>query len=105
MVYVLLIAAALIFWLVIYDRPIAKIEFKEGELKAHKGKITSQFKHDCCEIAKKSTLTGIIKVYVTRSSTKLVFSKTIPNKIQQRIRNVYPHEVKASVSKRKAKRK
>ncbi|MBL4829272.1 MAG: DUF3634 family protein [Aliivibrio sp.] len=105
MVYVLIIAAALIFWLVIYDRPVAKIEFKNGELKAHKGKITPQFKHDCCEIAKKSALSGTVKVYVTRSSTKLVFSKTIPNKIQQRIRNVYPHEVKSTPSKRKAKRK
>ncbi|MEF1292162.1 DUF3634 family protein, partial [Vibrio sp. M260118] len=35
---------------------------------------------------------GELKVYQQRTGTKLVMSKQVPKKVQQRIRNVFPHQ-------------
>lgn len=92
MLWVLVVAAILIFWLVGVDRPRLKMEFKDGELLKVKGHLPATFKHNCLDIAHRQPFSGLIKVYSTRSGAKLTFSKTIPNKIQQRIRNVFPHQ-------------
>lgn len=102
MLYVVIVAALVIFWLVAIDRPILKMEFKQGELTNHKGNLPQGFASICKEIAHKSPFDGVIKVYSTRSGAKLTFSKTIPAKVQQRIRNVFPHQGFRSHGKRKA---
>lgn len=102
MLYVVLIGALLIFWLVGIDRPKLKLEFKDGELIKHKGNLPPAFGHSCKEIAHKNPFSGIVKVYMTRAGAKLKFSKSIPNKIQQRIRNVFPHQGFKSHGKKKA---
>ncbi|BCL69654.1 conserved hypothetical protein [Vibrio nigripulchritudo MADA3029] len=92
MLWLLLVAAVVIFWLVGVDRPKLKMEFKDGELSSHKGHLPAGFKHNCLEIAHKNPFSGVIKVYTTRNGARLTFTKSIPNKIQQRIRNVFPHQ-------------
>ncbi|TOO28476.1 DUF3634 family protein, partial [Vibrio parahaemolyticus] len=47
--------------------------------------------------------TGELKVYNQRSGMRLVFSKDVPKKVQQRIRNVFPHQgFKANKGKKQA---
>ncbi|RXJ74307.1 hypothetical protein CS022_04445 [Veronia nyctiphanis] len=75
------------------DRPIVFMEFKDGELTKQKGKIPSGFLYDCQEIGKKWPFTGKIKVYRNSFNPgKLVLSKNIDKKVQQRIRNVFPEK-------------
>jgi hypothetical protein len=102
MLYVILIATALVIWLVAADRPVLKLEFKDGELVKHKGNLPHGFGHNCKEIGHKNPFTGVIKVYMTRSGAKLKFSKSVPSKTQQRIRNVFPHQGFKSHGKKKA---
>ncbi|PJC87943.1 DUF3634 domain-containing protein [Vibrio sp. HA2012] len=92
MLYVIAIAALLILWLVAVDRPVMRLIFKDGELDKSYGNIPQGFGQNCKEIARKTPFTGTIKVYSTRSGSKLTFTKSVPHKIQQRIRNVFPHQ-------------
>ncbi|UPQ86783.1 DUF3634 family protein [Vibrio sinaloensis] len=92
MLYVVLIAAALIFWLVAVDRPVLKAVFSQGKLTQEKGHFPPSFKHNVLEIAERTPFSGELKVYQQRAGTKLVFSKQVPKKVQQRIRNVFPHQ-------------
>ena len=102
MLYVIAIAALLILWLVAVDRPVLKLEFKDGELDKTRGNLPHAFGHHCKEIGRKNPFSGTVKVYMTRSGAKLKFSKTVPQKIQQRIRNVFPHQGFSSRSKKRA---
>lgn len=102
MLYVIIIAAILVFWLVAIDRPILKMVFKDGELASHKGNLPPSFGHSCKDIAHKTPFNGTVKVYMTRSGAKLTFSKGISSKVQQRIRNVFPHQGFSSHGKKKA---
>ncbi len=92
MLYVLLVAVIIIFWLVAIDRPVLKIQFDQGELKTVKGHLPPSFKHNLVEIGHKTPFDGVLKVYRKRNGMKLVFDKSIPKAIQQRIRNVFPHQ-------------
>ena len=92
MLYVVLIAAAIIFWLVAIDRPVLKVTFSEGKVVKEKGHFPPSFKHNVLEIAERTPFSGELKVYQHRSGTKLILSKKIPKKVQQRIRNVFPHQ-------------
>jgi hypothetical protein len=95
MEYVLLLAVVVVF-LVFKDRPIMVLEFKNGELIKTKGQVPSGFKTACKEIAHKTPFSGRVKVYKTRFATKLDFSNTIPAKVKQRIKNVFPHNIYTS---------
>ncbi|WP_256382759.1 DUF3634 family protein [Photobacterium toruni] len=95
MEYVLLLAIVVVF-LVFKDRPIMVLEFKDGEISKTKGKIPSGFHTACRDIAHKAPFSGRIKVYKTRFATKLDFSNTIPPKVKQRIKNVFPHTLPTS---------
>ena len=80
-----------LFVFIAIDRPILLIKFKDGEIVKKKGKIPQGFLHDCSEITKRNPLTGTVKVYRNRfKPAKLVMSKSIDPKAQQRIRNVFP---------------
>ncbi|WP_217535929.1 DUF3634 family protein [Vibrio metschnikovii] len=92
MLYVIVIAAIVIFWLVAVDRPILKVTFKSGHIVASKGHFPATFKHNVSEIAETTPFDGQMKVYHQRAGMKLIFSKQVPKKVQQRIRNVFPHQ-------------
>tara|TARA_Y100001956_G_scaffold81542_1_gene99393 strand:- start:279 stop:590 length:312 start_codon:yes stop_codon:yes gene_type:complete len=92
MVYVILVAAIIIFWLVAVDRPVLKVTFSDGKITHEKGHFPPTFKHNVVDIAEHAPFSGELKVYQQRTGTKLVFSKQVPKKVQQRIRNVFPHQ-------------
>ena len=102
MLYVITVAALLILWLVAVDRPVLKLIFKDGALERTQGNLPHSFGHSCKEIGKKNPFSGTVKVYMTRSGAKLTFSKTVPNKTQQRIRNVFPHQGFSSKGNKRA---
>lgn len=91
--YFLTVSFLVFLGFMLIDRPIIVMAFKDGELIRHKGKIPKGFKHDCMEIGKKNPFTGAVKVYSNRfKPAKLVLSRSIDSKIQQRIKNVFPHQ-------------
>lgn len=90
MEYVIVLAIIVIF-LVFKDRPVMVLKFEDGELTHSKGNIPNGFLIGCKDIAHKQPFSGKIKVYKNRFATKLVFSKTVPSKVKQRIHNVFPH--------------
>ncbi|KOO03411.1 DUF3634 family protein [Vibrio nereis] len=92
MLYVILIAAAIIFWLVAVDRPVLKVKFEDGKIVKEKGHFPPTFRHNVTDIAEHTPFDGELKVYQQRTGTKLHFSKQVPKKVQQRIRNVFPHQ-------------
>ncbi|EGU39500.1 hypothetical protein VII00023_10214 [Vibrio ichthyoenteri ATCC 700023] len=102
MVYVVILAAIIIFWLVAFDRPILKVTFKSGHIEKSKGHFPAKFHHNVVEIAEKLPFDGELKVYRQRSGHKLTFSKSVPKKVQQRIRNVFPHQGFAPKGNKKA---
>lgn len=103
MVYVILIAAAIIFWLIVVDRPVVKITFSDGHITKVKGHLPAKFKHNLVEIGDKNSFNGELKVYQQRAGAKLVFSKQVPKSVQQRIRNVFPHQGFKAKGDRKAR--
>lgn len=102
MVYVVIIAAVIIFWLVAFDRPVLKVTFKAGHIEQFKGHFPAKFQHNVVEIAEKQPFDGVLKVYRQRAGHKLAFSKSVPKKVQQRIRNVFPHQGFISKGNKKA---
>ncbi len=98
MTYVIILALAVCIYVFI-DRPIILLAFKDGELNKSKGNIPSGFLHDCKDIAHRLPFTGSIKVYKNRFTTKIVFSKSVPSKVKQRVRNVFPHQSKLKARK------
>ncbi|WP_112479958.1 DUF3634 family protein [Vibrio variabilis] len=103
MLYVVLLGAVVVFWLVAVDRPSLVVEMKEGEITKTKGHLPPTFKHNLKEIVERDKTTGDLKVYQTRSGMKLKFSKTISKNIQQRIRNIFPHQSFKSKGKKKSR--
>ncbi|MGL1042627.1 DUF3634 family protein [Vibrio vulnificus] len=103
MLYVIIVAAIVIFWLVAIDRPVLKVSFKEGHIHSVKGNLPPSFRHNLVEIGEKTPFDGEMKVYSLRTGAKLVFNKQVPKKVQQRIRNVFPHQgIKSSKGKKHA---
>lgn len=80
MLYVILIAAIVIFWLVAVDRPVLRVKFKDGAVTDAKGHFPPSFKHNVTEIGEHAPFDGELKVYHRRSGMKLVFSNQIPKK-------------------------
>lgn len=103
MMYVILIAAILILWLVAADRPVLKVKFQGGVISKIKGHLPPSFKHNLVEIGEIVPFDGELKVYSQRTGMKLVFSKTVPKKVQQRIKNVFPHQGFKSHGKKRSK--
>ncbi|MGF1704003.1 DUF3634 family protein [Photobacterium makurazakiensis] len=97
----LIVLAIFVFFLVFKDRPIMVLTFEEGKLTNSKGDIPNGFLMGCKDIAHKQPFSGKIKVYKNRFATKLVFSKSVPGKVKQRIHNVFPH---AGGAKKRGKR-
>lgn len=102
MLYVIIIATVIIFWLVAVDRPILKVTFVDGKIIKEKGHFPPSFKHNVVEIAERTPFSGELKVYQQRTGTKLVMSKQVPKKVQQRIRNVFPFQGFSSKGKKRS---
>ncbi|EEX31040.1 MULTISPECIES: DUF3634 family protein [Vibrio] len=102
MLYVILVAAIVVFWLVAVDRPVLRVQFKSGHITKEKGHFPPTFRHNILDIAERDPFDGELKVYQQRTGSKLVFSKQVPKKVQQRIRNVFPHQGFRSKGKKKA---
>ncbi len=92
MLYVILVAAIIIFWLVAIDRPILVVSFKDGHLVRSKGHFPPTFKHNLIDIAQHEPFSGEIKVYQQGLEPSWRFRSKSRKKIQQRIRNVFPHQ-------------
>ncbi|MGR5175193.1 DUF3634 family protein [Vibrio parahaemolyticus] len=103
MLYVVLIGAIIIFWLVAVDRPVLTVKFESGELATVKGHMPPTFRHNLKDIVERDKTTGILKVYQTRSGMKLKFSSNVSKNSQQRIRNVFPHQGFKSKGKKKTR--
>lgn len=103
MLYVILVAAIIIFWLVAVDRPILLVQFKSGQITKHKGHFPATFRHNILDISKRTPFDGEVKVYQQRNGTKITFSKTIPKPTQQRIKNVFPHQSFSSNGRKRAR--
>ncbi|KLV06890.1 MULTISPECIES: DUF3634 family protein [Photobacterium] len=86
-----IVLAIVVFILVFKDRPVMVMEFEDGKLTKQKGTIPAGFLNGCKDIAHKQPFSGKIKVYKNRFTTKLVFSKTVPAKVKQRVHNVFPY--------------
>ncbi|PMH46875.1 hypothetical protein BCU68_00195 [Vibrio sp. 10N.286.49.B3] len=101
MMYVIIFSAILLCWLFAFDKPTLRIKFKDGKIESFKGHLPPSFKHNLVELGRNTPFSGELKAYRQKSGTRIKFSKTIPNKIQQRIRNVFPHQaIKSSGKKR-----
>lgn len=103
MIYVVLIAVVVVFWLVAIDRPVLKVSFQDGKITKEKGHFPPSFRHNVLEIAHRTPFDGELKVYQQRTGTKLVMSKQVPKSVQQRIRNVFPHQGFRSKGNKKAR--
>ncbi|GAD81396.1 DUF3634 family protein [Vibrio ezurae] len=90
MLYVMLIAAALIFAIVLYDKPKMKLVFKDGQVSSHSGKVDKMFLHKCKEIVKQHPFDGTVKVYQSRKQYRVKFSKGVPNKTRHTLRSALP---------------
>lgn len=100
MLYVILIAAILIFAVVFYDKPLATYVFKDGELVTDKGETDKQFINRSKEIARKNPFSGTVKVYKRRKQYSAKFSKSIPNKIRHSLREQLPGSKAHHIKKR-----
>jgi hypothetical protein len=90
MMYIIILAALVIFWLLVLDRPVLLVCFKNGDLVKVKGHLPSTLKHNLAEIGHRSPFSGHMKAYQRREGIRLKFSPSVPKNIQQRIRNVFP---------------
>ncbi|CAH0525992.1 DUF3634 family protein [Vibrio hippocampi] len=92
MLYVIIIALAIIIWLVAVDRPRLVVKCHDGKINQIKGHIPPSFHHNLKDILERAKASGMLKVYQTRNGAKLVFSKQLDKSTQQKIRNVFPHQ-------------
>lgn len=73
-----------------FNRSLFSLRFKNGKLEAQSGQVPLGFINDLKEIAERSNLTGTVKAVKSRRTERLQFSQSIPENIQQRIRNIFP---------------
>ncbi|NMS24899.1 DUF3634 family protein, partial [Vibrio parahaemolyticus] len=67
MLYVILIAAIVIFWLIAVDRPVLKVKFDNGHISNVKGHLPPSFKHNLQDISEHNPFTGEMNVYSQRT--------------------------------------
>lgn len=80
MLYVILVAAIIIFWLVAVDRPVLVVTFKDGHITKSKGHFPHTFKHNLVDITQHEPFSGQLKVYQQRTGAKLTFTNQVPKK-------------------------
>lgn len=90
MLYVILVAAIIIFWLVAIDRPILVVSFKDGHLVRSKGHFPPTFKHNLIDIAQHEPFSGKLRCINKGRSQAGVFEAS-PEKDSSKESATYSH--------------
>lgn len=88
----LIVGLALIWWLLKLGRgPLFDLRLAHGKLTMQKGKVPPAFITQLEQILKRESLRGRIRGVRDGDGVRLVFSRSIPEPIAQRVRNVFPY--------------
>lgn len=88
----LLVGVALIWWLLKLGRgPLFEIRLAPGKLVVHRGSLPPAFIEQVRQILKHEPVRGRILGQRDGKGVRLVFSRSIPESIAQRVRNVFPY--------------
>ncbi|CAH0539788.1 DUF3634 family protein [Vibrio marisflavi] len=88
----LIIVLVVACWIAAQEKPLLHVKFKGGVIVWSKGHFPQMFKHNVIEIGEIVPFDGEIKVFQRRSGPEIKFSHIIPQKVKQRISNVFPHQ-------------
>lgn len=88
----LIIVLVVACWIAAQEKPLLHVKFKGGVIVWSKGHFPQMFKHNVIEIGEIVPFDGELKVYRKKSGPMLKFSKFVPQKVKQRINNVFPHQ-------------
>lgn len=91
MMLFVLILCLIMMWLVFNYRTSSSIKFSNGKIVKESGKFPPGFRAGLSDIAQRSNMTGTVWVRRKNGQAVVKFSSSIPDNIQQRIRNVFPY--------------
>lgn len=94
MLFVLVLVLAIV-WLMFNYQTSVSVKFSNGKVIKQSGKFPAGFKADLFDIAQRSNMTGIVRLKNKNGQAMVQFSSSIPDNIQQRIRNVFPCNLSA----------
>ena len=87
----LLVAIALIWWLMKLGRgALFEIRLAPGKVQVKRGKVSPAFIEQARQILRHETVRGRILGQRDGDGVKLVFSRSIPEPVAQRFRNIFP---------------
>ncbi|MBQ4677756.1 DUF3634 family protein [Aeromonas hydrophila] len=88
----LLVAIALIWWLMKLGRgALFEIRLAPGKVQVKRGKVSPAFIEQARQILRHETVRGRILGQRDGDGVKLVFSRSIPEPVAQRFRNIFPY--------------
>lgn len=88
----LLVGIALIWWLLKLGRgPLFDLRLAHGKLVVKRGKLPPAFIRQLEQILKREAVRGRIQGLRDGDGVRLVFSRSIPEPVAQRVRNVFPY--------------
>ena len=88
----LLVAIALIWWLMKLGRgALFEIRLAPGKVQVKRGKVSPAFIEQARQILRHETVRGRILGQRYGDGVKLVFSRSIPEPVAQRFRNIFPY--------------
>lgn len=88
----LLVAVALIWWLMKLGRgALFEIRLQPGKVVVKRGKVSPAFIEHAKQILRHETVRGRILGQRDGDGVKLIFSRSIPEPVAQRFRNVFPY--------------
>ena len=88
----LLVAIALIWWLMKLGRgALFEIRLAPGKVQVKRGKVSPAFIEQARQILRHGTVRGRFLGQRDGDGVKLVFSRSIPEPVAQRFRNIFPY--------------
>ncbi|MBX9565877.1 DUF3634 family protein [Aeromonas hydrophila] len=88
----LLVAIALIWWLMkLGHGALFEIRLAPGKVQVKRGKVSPAFIEQARQILRHETVRGRILGQRDGDGVKLVFSRSIPEPVAQRFRNIFPY--------------
>ncbi|WP_219270833.1 DUF3634 family protein [Aeromonas jandaei] len=88
----LIVAIALIWWLMKLGRgALFEIRLAPGKVVVKQGKVSPAFIEHAKQILRHETVRGRIVGHRDGDGVKLVFSRSIPEPVAQRFRNIFPY--------------
>lgn len=88
----LLVAIALIWWLMTLGRgALFEIRLQPGKLVVKRGSVSPRFLAQAKQILHQDPVRGRILGQRDGNGVRLVFSRSIPEPVAQRLRNVFPY--------------